>query len=102
MELRAESEEGEGIFDEAQVGQQLRLSIVRPSFQVGVAPSRLSYPHNFIQDPEFESALSHLSKFFSDVHHIQVSEDSLEEEVDWITECLARLYIHSRLYQCSR
>ena len=29
-------------------------------------------------------------------------EAELAEEAEWITECMARLFIHSRLFQCSR
>ncbi len=29
-------------------------------------------------------------------------ESELGENADWIMECMARLFIHSRLYQCSR
>ena len=29
-------------------------------------------------------------------------ESELAEEAEWVTECMARLFIHSRLFQCSR
>ena len=29
-------------------------------------------------------------------------EGELADEAEWITECMARLFIHSRLFQCSR
>ena len=29
-------------------------------------------------------------------------ESELADEAEWITECMARLFIHSRLFQCSR
>ena len=59
------------------------------------------FSSNF-QESTFSEQLSKLSDFFGDVHHIKLKESDLEEEIDWVTECLARLFIHSRLYQCSR
>ena len=32
----------------------------------------------------------------------QVLESELADEAEWVTECMARLFIHSRLFQCSR
>ena len=59
----------------------------------------------------YQSKLDQLNNLFGDVHHIQLKKSILELEtyshrfqstLDWINECLARLFIHSRLYQCSR
>ena len=53
---------------------------------------------------EFLEKLDELNSLFGDVHHIEVNKSSLELQStwDWLNECLARLFIHSRLYQCSR
>ena len=51
---------------------------------------------------EFESKISRLGTLFGYVHHIRLPETHLADSVDWITECLARLFIHARLYQCQR
>ena len=32
----------------------------------------------------------------------QVLESDLADEAEWVTECMARLFIHSRLFQCAR
>ena len=40
--------------------------------------------------------------FFGDTHRIQAREDRLSTDMDWVTECMARLFGHSRLYQCSK
>ena len=34
--------------------------------------------------------------------YAQVLESELADEAEWVTECMARLFIHSRLFQCSR
>ena len=52
--------------------------------------------------PEFAEELSRLHDLFGDVHHIKLWEKDLADNADWITECMARLFIHSRLYHCSR
>ena len=38
------------------------------------------------------------------MHHIEIAKTSLDSQSTWawLNECLARLFIHSRLYQCSR
>ena len=38
------------------------------------------------------------------MHHIEIAKTSLNSQSTWawLSECLARLFIHSRLYQCSR
>ena len=48
--------------------------------------------------------MDQLNNLFRDVHHIEINKSSLElpSTWDWLNECLARLFIHSRLYQCSR
>ena len=33
---------------------------------------------------------------------LKVFESELSDEAEWITECMARLFIHSQLFQCSR
>lgn len=54
------------------------------------------------QNPEFSTKLSRLDLVFGEVHHIRIPEGRLEDSAEWITECLARLFIHARLYQCAR
>jgi len=66
----------------------------------------------FLQSSEFASKIARLSSIFGEVHHIKLEEGELREEaelgggvtagLDWVTETLARLFIHSRLYQCTR
>ena len=62
--------------------------------------------HNriFLLQELYQSKLDQLNSLFGDVHHIEVNKSSLELQStwDWLNECLARLFIHSRLYQCSR
>ena len=45
-----------------------------------------------------------MNGIFGDVHHIEIAKTSLDSQSTWawLNECLARLFIHSRLYQCSR
>ena len=45
-----------------------------------------------------------MNGIFGDVHHIEIAKTALDSESTWawLNECLARLFIHSRLYQCSR
>ena len=49
-----------------------------------------------------QQRVKNLRLVFGDVHHIRIAEGDVGDSVEWITECLARLFIHSRLYQCSR
>ena len=48
------------------------------------------------QSSEYKLEVSRLDTFFGDIHHIRVNEYELEDNIDWITECMARLFIHSR------
>ncbi|TRY61785.1 hypothetical protein TCAL_01456 [Tigriopus californicus] len=50
----------------------------------------------------FSRQLRRIHAYFGDVHHIRIAEDELDDHMDWIAECLGRLYIHARLFQCSR
>ena len=45
-----------------------------------------------------------MNGIFGDVHHIEIAKTALDSQSTWtwLNECLARLFIHSRLYQCSR
>ena len=57
----------------------------------------------FFQE-EYQFKLDQLNGIFGDVHHIEIAKTSLDSQSTWawLNECLARLFIHSRLYQCSR
>ena len=63
---------------------------------------RANAPGSPPSSPSKKSALSRVTPFFGDIHHIRVKESELDSSLDWITETMARLFIHSRLYQCSR
>ena len=54
------------------------------------------------QSPEYTDLLHKVCSNFKDVHHIKVFDESLGDQVDWIDECIARLFVHSRIFQCSR
>ena len=58
--------------------------------------------HFKFQTTEYGHKLEKVCKFFGDVHHIKIFEDTLDDQLDWIDECLARLFIHSRIFLCSR
>ena len=52
--------------------------------------------------PEYTQRLKQFRQLFGDVHQIGVFEDRLSRDSDWILECMARLFVHSRLFQCPR
>ena len=56
------------------------------------------------QQDIYQSKLDQLNGLFGDVHHIEIDQNSLKDPStwEWLNECMARLFIHSRLYQCSR
>ena len=54
---------------------------------------------------EYTELLNQLYNRFGDIHPVEMTRGGLEamlQEPDWIHGCLARLFVHSRLYQCSR
>ena len=59
------------------------------------------------QDPENSSQsdynllLDQLYNRFGDIHSIRMSREELQMDPDWIHGCLAKLFVHSRLYQVS-
>ena len=59
-------------------------------------------PHASKKVPEYTQRLNQFRQLFGDVHQIGVFEDRLSRDSDWILECMARLFVHSRLFQCPR
>ena len=53
-----------------------------------------------LQDTIYQEKLAQLRLLFGDVHHIVIPESKLLDSSDWITDCLARLFVHSRVYHC--
>ena len=51
---------------------------------------------------EYDKQFSKLQNLFGDVLSIQIEEDQFSDNLDWLNETMARLYFHSRIYQCSR
>ena len=51
---------------------------------------------------EYSKLLDQLYNRFGDIHPVQMTRDGLESSAEWIHGCLARLFVHSRLYQCTR
>ena len=51
------------------------------------------------EDIEYSQLLDQLFNRFGDIHHITMPRDELQMDPDWIHGCLAKLFIHSRLYQ---
>lgn len=49
---------------------------------------------------EYGKLLEQLGHLFGDVHQIPIKESELKD--DWILESMARLFLHSRILQCSR
>jgi len=65
----------------------------------------LTAPNETSEDKDiYQSKLDQLNGLFGDVHHIEIDQNSLKDPStwEWLNECMARLFIHSRLYQCSR
>ena len=54
------------------------------------------------QDPAFAAGLWRLQQLFGQVHHVRVFECHLGRDAAWLSECIARLFVHARLYQCAR
>ena len=51
------------------------------------------------EESENSQLLDQLFNRFGDIHHITMPRDELQMDPDWIHGCLAKLFIHSRLYQ---
>ena len=54
------------------------------------------------ENEEYNEKLEQLMGIFGDVHHVRMSRLMVERKVDWLHKCLAKLYVHSRVFQCSR
>jgi len=46
--------------------------------------------------------LQYLQSLFGEVLVISLQETQVLENLSWINECMARFFVHSRIYQCSR
>eukprot|EP00095_Tigriopus_kingsejongensis_P001752 snap_masked-scaffold183_size276960-processed-gene-0.6 protein:Tk01752 transcript:snap_masked-scaffold183_size276960-processed-gene-0.6-mRNA-1 annotation:"---NA---" len=65
-------------------------------------PTQSELSHDSDSDAEYSRTLNRINHLFGDIHHIKIVESELGDNIEWITECMARLFIHARLYQCSR
>ena len=76
--------------------------ILAPFAEFGFSPCVINMVPFCFQSPEYTALVNKFNRFFSDVHRIELLEESLNMQVDWIDECIARLFIHSRIFQCSK
>ena len=51
---------------------------------------------------EYARELNYLKSLFGEVHIISIKENTVSGNFGWINESMARLFVHSRIYQCSR
>lgn len=56
----------------------------------------------YFQSADYAKKLNYLQSLFGEVLIISMKEDNVLDNVSWINECMARLFVHSRIYQCSR
>lgn len=54
------------------------------------------------QHEDYGKKLSQLRGLYGDVLHVSIVEEELNDNLDWLHECMARLFLHARIYQCSR
>ena len=46
--------------------------------------------------------MAQVQALFGDVYKIQMREHQLIDNLDWLNETVARLFVHARVYQCPR
>ena len=51
---------------------------------------------------KYARELNYLKSLFGEVHIISIKENTVSGNFGWINESMARLFVHSRIYQCSR
>jgi hypothetical protein len=42
------------------------------------------------QPSEYKQKLQRICTFFGDVHHIKIFDDTMDDQLDWIDECIGR------------
>ena len=60
---------------------------------------------NSFQDESSSKYLKRMAQvqaLFGDVYKIQMREHQLIDNLDWLNETVARLFVHARVYQCPR
>jgi len=61
-----------------------------------------SFNENSDESAEYAKKLQYLQSLFGEVLVIPLQEDKVLDNLNWINECMARFFVHSRIYQCSR
>ena len=56
----------------------------------------------YFQSLEYAKKQNYLQSLFGEVLTISLKETQVADNLSWINECMARLFVHSRIYQCSR
>lgn len=51
---------------------------------------------------DYAESLAMLIARFGDVHRVRIPDHTLYQNLDWLHQSLAKLFIHSRIFQCSR
>ena len=56
----------------------------------------------YFQSLEYAKKQNYLQSLFGEVLTVSLKETQVADNLSWINECMARLFVHSRIYQCSR
>lgn len=46
--------------------------------------------------------MDQVNALFGDVYRMDMKENQLIDNLDWLNETVARLFVHARVYQCPR
>lgn len=68
----------------------------------GTGPSTAALQESPSRSNAYSRKMEQLRSLFGEVLTIQLGENEVFDQMDWVHECLARLFLHTRIYQCAR
>jgi len=73
-----------------------------PLLMVELEDHEQSFNEDSQESVEYAKKQNYLQSLFGEVLTISLKETQVADNMSWINECMARLFVHSRIYQCSR
>lgn len=73
-----------------------------PLLMIELENHEQSFNEDSNESVEYAKKIQYLQSLFGEVLTISIKETHVLDNLKWINECMARFFVHSRIYQCSR